>query len=48
MWMLVCGRAKILQNIGSVFVKMGQYADAVTSYEHIMAKCKRPDFTTGC
>jgi intraflagellar transport protein 88 len=39
-------RAKILQNIGLVFVKMGQYSDAVTSYEHIMANSKKPDFKT--
>ena len=38
-------RLKILQNIGSVFVKMGQYADAITSFEHIMSE--QPDFKTG-
>ena len=38
-------RLKILQNIGSVFIKMGQYADAITSFEHIMSD--RPDFKTG-
>ena len=38
-------RLKILQNIGSVFIKMGQYADAITSFEHIMSEL--PDFKTG-
>lgn len=38
-------RLKILQNIGAVFVKMGQYADAITSFEHIMEE--QPDFKTG-
>ena len=38
-------RLKILQNIGSVFVRMGQYADAITSFEHIMGE--QPDFKTG-
>ena len=38
-------RLKILQNIGSVFIKMGQYADAITSFEHIMSE--QPDFKTG-
>ncbi|CAI8003550.1 Intraflagellar transport protein 88 homolog [Geodia barretti] len=37
-------RLKILQNIGSVFVKMGQYADTITSFEHIMSE--QPDFKT--
>ena len=40
-------RAKILQNIGLVFVKMGQYSDAVISYEHVMTNSKKPDFKTG-
>ncbi|XP_065906422.1 intraflagellar transport protein 88 homolog [Dysidea avara] len=31
-------RLKILQNIGAVFVRMGQYSDAMTSYEHIMSE----------
>ena len=38
-------RLKILQNIGTVFVKMGRYADAITSFEHIMEE--RADFKTG-
>lgn len=38
-------RLKILQNIGSVFIKMGQYSDAITSFEHIMSD--HPDFKTG-
>ena len=33
-----------MQNIGVVFVKMGQYSDAITSYEHIMTE--RPDYKT--
>ncbi|XP_033843488.1 intraflagellar transport protein 88 homolog [Periophthalmus magnuspinnatus] len=32
-------RIKIQQNIGLVFVLMGQYSDAITSYEHIMSEC---------
>ncbi|XP_068602171.1 intraflagellar transport protein 88 homolog [Brachionichthys hirsutus] len=31
-------RIKIMQNIGLAFVHMGQYSDAVTSYEHIMSE----------
>ena len=31
-------RIKIMQNIAVVFVKLGQYSDAVTSYEHIMGE----------
>lgn len=27
-----------MQNIGVVFVKMGQYSDAITSFEHIMSE----------
>ena len=38
-------RLRILQNIGTVFVKMGQYADAITSFEHIMEE--KADFKTG-
>ena len=34
-----------MQNIGIVFVKMGQYSDAITSFEHIMGE--EPDFKTG-
>lgn len=36
---------KIMQNIGIVFVKMGQYNDAITSFEHIMSES--PNFKTG-
>ncbi|XP_072300270.1 intraflagellar transport protein 88 homolog [Eucyclogobius newberryi] len=32
-------RIKILQNIGLVFVHMGQYSDAITSFQHIMSEC---------
>ncbi|XP_074642143.1 intraflagellar transport protein 88 homolog [Tubulanus polymorphus] len=38
-------RIKIMQNIGIVFVKMGQYNDAITSFEHIMQE--QPNFKTG-
>ncbi|KAK7108171.1 intraflagellar transport protein 88 homolog [Littorina saxatilis] len=38
-------RTKIMQNIGIVFVKMGQYTDAITSFEHIMSE--GPNFKTG-
>ena len=31
-------RIKIMQNIGVTFVKMSQYSDAVTSFEHIMVE----------
>ena len=34
-----------MKNIGIVFVKMGQYADAITTYEHIMSD--KPDVETG-
>lgn len=34
-----------MQNIGIVFVKMGQYTDAITSFEHIMQE--DADFKTG-
>ena len=34
-----------MQNIGIVYVKMGQYDDAKTSFEHIMAE--EPDYKTG-
>ena len=40
----VC-RLKILRNIGAVFVKMGQYSDAISTYEHIMSESG--DFKTG-
>lgn len=36
---------RIMKNIGIVFVKMGQYSDAITTYEHIMAD--KPDSETG-
>ncbi|KAK7938436.1 hypothetical protein WMY93_001762 [Mugilogobius chulae] len=32
-------RIKILQNIGVVFVHMGQYSEAITSFQHIMSEC---------
>lgn len=32
-------RIKILQNIGVVFVRMGQYSEAITSFQHIMSEC---------
>lgn len=38
-------RIKIMQNIGLVFVRMGQYTDAITSFEHIM--CESPNIKTG-
>lgn len=34
-----------MQNIGVSFVKMGQFSDAVTSFEHIMAE--KASFQTG-
>lgn len=34
-----------MRNIGSAFVKMGQYQDAITSYEAIMEGT--PDYLTG-
>lgn len=33
-----------MKNIGIVFVKMGQYNDAITSFEHIMSE--QPDYIT--
>uniref|UniRef100_A0A3Q2YAE8 Intraflagellar transport 88 homolog n=1 Tax=Hippocampus comes TaxID=109280 RepID=A0A3Q2YAE8_HIPCM len=36
---------KIMQNIGTVFVLLGQYSDAVASFEHIMSKS--PNVRTG-
>ena len=44
-WFLYTPRTKIMQNIGIVFVKMGQYNDAITSFEHIMQEA--PTFKTG-
>ncbi|KAI0213548.1 Intraflagellar transport 88 [Lamellibrachia satsuma] len=38
-------RTKLMQNIGITFVKLDQYNDAITSFEHIMAE--EPDFQTG-
>ena len=34
-----------MQNIGIAFVKLGQYSDAITSFEHIMGE--EPNFRTG-
>ena len=34
-----------MHNIGILFVKMGQYSDACTSFEWIMSE--QPDFKTG-
>lgn len=34
-----------MQNIGIAFVKLGQYTDAITSFEHIMQE--EPDYKTG-
>jgi intraflagellar transport protein 88 len=34
-----------MQNVGITFVKLGQYNDAITSFEHIMAE--EPNFVTG-
>ncbi|XP_076730732.1 intraflagellar transport protein 88 homolog isoform X1 [Maylandia zebra] len=38
-------RIKIMQNIGVVFICMGQYTDAITSFEHIMSES--PNIKTG-
>jgi intraflagellar transport protein 88 len=38
-------KMKIMQNIAVSFVKLGQYTDAVTSFEHIMVE--EPTFRTG-
>ncbi|XP_028289429.1 intraflagellar transport protein 88 homolog isoform X2 [Parambassis ranga] len=38
-------RIKIMQNICVVFIRMGQYTDAITSYEHIMSES--PNIKTG-
>jgi intraflagellar transport protein 88 len=38
-------KMKIMQNIAVSFVKLGQYNDAVTSFEHIMVE--EPTFRTG-
>ena len=42
---LVTIRTKIMQNIGLLFVKMGQYNDACTSFEFVMQE--KADFRTG-
>jgi intraflagellar transport protein 88 len=38
-------RLNVMRNIGLLFVKMGQYSDACTSFEYIMSE--KPDFKTG-
>ncbi|XP_055912408.1 intraflagellar transport protein 88 homolog [Eupeodes corollae] len=38
-------RLKITQNIGILFIKMGQYSDAATSFEFVMSD--RPDVRSG-
>ncbi|KAL0963578.1 hypothetical protein UPYG_G00308190 [Umbra pygmaea] len=38
-------RIKIMQNIGVVFIRMGQYSDAIISFEHIMSES--PNLKTG-
>ncbi|XP_047670837.1 intraflagellar transport protein 88 homolog isoform X5 [Tachysurus fulvidraco] len=38
-------RIKIMQNIGVAFIRMGQYSDAITSFEHIMSES--PNIKTG-
>ncbi|XP_078699282.1 intraflagellar transport protein 88 homolog isoform X2 [Branchiostoma floridae x Branchiostoma belcheri] len=38
-------RARIMQNIALVFIRMGQYSDAVTTLEHVMNE--KPDFKSG-
>ncbi|XP_016143954.1 intraflagellar transport protein 88 homolog [Sinocyclocheilus grahami] len=38
-------RIKIMQNIGVVFIHMGQYSDAITSFEYIMSES--PNIKTG-
>ncbi|XP_067109029.1 intraflagellar transport protein 88 homolog isoform X3 [Osmerus mordax] len=38
-------RIKIMQNIGIGFIRMGQYTDAITSFEHIMSES--PNIKTG-
>eukprot|EP00968_Pinguiococcus_pyrenoidosus_P027273 scaffold7363_cov263-Pinguiococcus_pyrenoidosus.AAC.6 len=37
-------RFKIFRNIGNAFIRLGQYQDAIQSYETIMAEM--PDFQT--
>ncbi|KAF7650226.1 hypothetical protein LDENG_00129560 [Lucifuga dentata] len=38
-------RIKIMQNIGVIFIRMGQYSDAITTFEHIMSES--PNIKTG-
>ncbi|KAF4087257.1 hypothetical protein AMELA_G00093470 [Ameiurus melas] len=38
-------RIKIMQNIGVSFIRMGQYSDSITSFEHIMSES--PNIKTG-
>ncbi|XP_043929126.1 intraflagellar transport protein 88 homolog [Protopterus annectens] len=38
-------KIKVMQNVGVVFIKMGQYSDAITSFEHIMSES--PNLRTG-
>ncbi|CAG0923155.1 unnamed protein product, partial [Notodromas monacha] len=38
-------RLNVMRNIGILFVKMGQYSDACTSFEYIMSE--KPDYKTG-
>ncbi|XP_037395409.1 intraflagellar transport protein 88 homolog isoform X6 [Pygocentrus nattereri] len=38
-------RIKIMQNIGVSFIRMGQYSDAITSFDHIMSES--PNIKTG-
>jgi len=38
-------RSKIQANIGACFIKLGQYRDAASAYEHIMSE--HPDFKPG-
>eukprot|EP00118_Oscarella_pearsei_P028332 m.1902 g.1902 ORF g.1902 m.1902 type:complete len:844 (+) comp8022_c0_seq1:68-2599(+) len=40
-------RAKILQNIGVTFIRMGQYSEAANTLENIMVSASRPVFETG-
>ena len=40
-------RAKILQNIGTAFIKMGKYSEAANALENIMLSAGRPVFETG-
>ncbi|XP_065834297.1 intraflagellar transport protein 88 homolog [Oscarella lobularis] len=39
-------RAKILQNIGTAFIKMGKYSEAANALENIMLSAGRPVFET--